>query len=590
MNTSWLKLLREQRERNSSYLQCSTLIIPLVIFAWLAWRNRWIVDDGYIFLRVVDQITSGNGPVFNAGERVEAFSSTLWQALLVFSDLAIPVRLEWLAVLLGIVMSVSGLAMAMAGAASLARMHQPKALLLPFGVLLPLGVFIAWRFATSGMETGLVLGWLGACLYLLAHWATHTRRLSLPTAMLIGLGWLVRPELALFSGLFIITVLSLQWRQDGWRNRLLTLFAAGVVPVSYQIFRMGYYGTLVPNPALTKDASEIHWAEGWLYLLDFVNPYWLWLALLILCFGGYLPLIWGLWQQRARRALAVVCVFVIAGLLHATYIVAIGGDWLHGRLLLPAFYALALPVAVIPLSRAHSLALLIIPWAMACALWLRPPQLHTPSLMNPINAPSHNAVLIEKRGWGDQSMRERRLRQAGGFHADAVLGMRFQVIESAASGPYVRLPGLSARVLGLPSYALGPEWHVIDTFGLAHHIGSRFEVTPSLRIFPRKTGHKKALPTVWLAAMITPEGSRPDPAEFPGVSNPLIRDTSGDEFQRQVDTVRMVLKCPALNELHAAVTEPLDWQRFMTNFTGAWARTRLTIPPDPDLAWQKFCL
>ncbi len=585
-DATWLRVLRELGGRNRSILQCGLLVTPLIIFAWLGWRNRWIVDDGYIFLRIVDQITRGNGPVFNAGERVEAFSSALWQALLVLADLAIPLRLEWLAVLLGIALSVGGLALAMAGAAKIIRLYQPDALLLPFGILLPLSVFVAWRFASSGMETGLVLGWLGACLYVLACWARDASRLTWPAAMLIGLGWLVRPELALFSALFIATVLLLQWRQDSWRDRLLTLLAAGLIPVSYQIFRMGYYGSLVPNPALTKDAADIYWAEGWLYLLDFANTYWLWLALLILLMGAYLPLVWGLWQQRAHRALAVAGVFVIAGLLQALYITVIGGDWLHGRLLLPAFYALALPVAIIPLARTHALAVLIVPWALASAISLRPPP---PQITDMVVLPTHNHVLIETRGWGQQSLRQQRLERAGGFHADVVLGMRFQPIESATPGPYLRLPGISARVLGLPPYALGPDWHVIDALGLAHHITARMEVTPSLSFFPRKAGHKKSLPVVWLAAMITAEDSQPDPAEFPGAFNPLIPDTHGDEFQRQVEIVRMVLKCPALSELHAAVTEPLDWQRFVANFTGAWTRTRLTIPPHPDHAWQKFC-
>ena len=32
-------------------------------------------DDGYIYLRVVDQLLAGNGPVFNNGERMEAATS-----------------------------------------------------------------------------------------------------------------------------------------------------------------------------------------------------------------------------------------------------------------------------------------------------------------------------------------------------------------------------------------------------------------------------------------------------------------------------------------------------------------------------------
>ena len=35
-------------------------------------------DDGLIVLRTVRNLLAGNGPVFNAGERVEANTSTAW--------------------------------------------------------------------------------------------------------------------------------------------------------------------------------------------------------------------------------------------------------------------------------------------------------------------------------------------------------------------------------------------------------------------------------------------------------------------------------------------------------------------------------
>ena len=45
---------------------------------WGAWERRWIADDGLIVLRTVRNLLAGNGPVFNAGERVEANTSTAW--------------------------------------------------------------------------------------------------------------------------------------------------------------------------------------------------------------------------------------------------------------------------------------------------------------------------------------------------------------------------------------------------------------------------------------------------------------------------------------------------------------------------------
>ena len=45
----------------------------LLVFTIAAWHYRWMSDDGFINLRVVSELRAGHGPVFNPGERVEAF-------------------------------------------------------------------------------------------------------------------------------------------------------------------------------------------------------------------------------------------------------------------------------------------------------------------------------------------------------------------------------------------------------------------------------------------------------------------------------------------------------------------------------------
>ena len=195
-------------------LQRAVFALPIALFAVAGWTQRWIVDDGFIYLRVVQQIVSGNGPVFNEGERVEAFTSPLWLAALSVADLVAPIRLEWLAVGLGIALSAVGLSLMMAGAAALVRRTGPGALLVPFGALVLPALIPVWIFQTSGLENGLVLCWLGACLFVLARWARSTRRMPWQVAVVIGLGWLVRPELVLFSAVFVLAVLAVEWSHD----------------------------------------------------------------------------------------------------------------------------------------------------------------------------------------------------------------------------------------------------------------------------------------------------------------------------------------------------------------------------------------
>ena len=67
-----------------------------------------------------------------------------------------------------------------------------------------------------------------------------------------------------------------------WRLRAGIVVVAGVLPVGYQIFRMGYYALLVPNPAVAKDASGSSGRRGFDYVGNLFSPYLLVLPLILL--------------------------------------------------------------------------------------------------------------------------------------------------------------------------------------------------------------------------------------------------------------------------------------------------------------------
>src|SRR5207244_12293235 len=92
------------------------LSAPVVAFVGAGWAHRWITDDGFIYLRVVQQIRAGNGPVFNDGQRVEAFTGPVWLAVPTIADAVMPIRLEWIAGVPGPRPSASGLAEPIAAA------------------------------------------------------------------------------------------------------------------------------------------------------------------------------------------------------------------------------------------------------------------------------------------------------------------------------------------------------------------------------------------------------------------------------------------------------------------------------------------
>src|SRR5690606_15784881 len=94
-------------------------LLPAVFFAIMIWQRRWTADDGFINIRIVANLLAGDGPVFNAGERVEAYTSTLWMgviALLGWLGIGLEEGAMWAA--LGF--SVLGVVLAQLGAITLA--------------------------------------------------------------------------------------------------------------------------------------------------------------------------------------------------------------------------------------------------------------------------------------------------------------------------------------------------------------------------------------------------------------------------------------------------------------------------------------
>ena len=377
------------------------MLVVAAMFGWGAWERRWIADDGLIVLRTVRNLLAGNGPVFNAGERVEANTSTVWTYLIYLGGvIGGPVRLEYVALFVSLVLSVLGVVLAMLGAA---RLYAPslqgrRALMLPAGVLVYIAVPPARDFATSGLENGLVLSYLGLLWWMMVCWsqalrvsgpsqpAAPGRRSGTPTirrqpiglsppepghvvsrffdaalAFVAGMSVLVRPELALVGGLALVMMLI---AARGWHRRWLIILAGGFVPVAYQIFRMGYYGLLFPGTALAKDASGSKWPQGFTYLANFNEPYLLWAPAILLVGLAVVVMVtrgqpwWirrtvapghGRLARTVQSPPAVVIFIVVSGLLQALYWIRQGGDFMHGRVLLTPLFCLLAPVAVIPL-------------------------------------------------------------------------------------------------------------------------------------------------------------------------------------------------------------------------------------------------
>jgi arabinofuranosyltransferase len=588
-----------------------SVVVVAVLFGWGAWQRRWIADDGLIVLRTVRNLLAGNGPVFNKGERVEANTSTLWTYLVTFASwIGGSVQLEYIALTLALTLSVAGVVFAMLGTG---RLYAPglrgkRALLLPAGVLVYIAIPPARDFATSGLENGLVLAYLGLLWWMMVCWSqalrtenTLSRPFEMTLACVAGLSVLVRPELALIGGLALVMLLIAARDR---KRRLLIVAAGGLLPVAYEVFRMGYYGLLVPGTAIAKDATGAKWDQGFSYLANFNQPYLLWIPIMLLAAVGLVmfatrtmpwwtthrpPTGVGRLARTIQSPPAVVAFMVLSGVLQALYWVRQGGDFMHGRVLLTPLFCVLMPIAVIPVvlpdgtrftrvggyllaGSTTAMWLAIVGWSLWAA--------NSPGMGSDATRVTHSGIVDERRFYAQATGHAHPLTAADYLDYPRMRSM-LKAIDNTPDGalllpsgnydqwdvvpaipPPPPAPGeppsdergphtVFFTNMGMTAMNVGLDVRVIDQIGLANPLAAH-----TARIEDGRIGHDKNLFPDWAVA----EG--PFLKEYPYIPPYLDEDW--------IAQAQAALECPATDAMLNAVRGPMGPRRFLSNLLHAY--------------------
>jgi hypothetical protein len=275
-------------------------------------RVWFLGDDAMISMRYAHNLAQGQGLTWNPGERIEGYTNFLWVLFMSLVHL-LPVSLNQssLVVLVANLLLAVATLPAVAGLVDMVAVRAPAAR--TPAVALALAAFVFDRslmvWSTGGYEvTVLAFGftWL---LYRTGR-EIEAGRPRLATFIGAGLLAVIRADSLILTA--IICLLALLF--NGQRQKVLLYSAlAGLFFAAHLLFRLAYYGDLLPNTAYLKAASfDGRWRAGLTYAWAFMRDYWLYLVLAI---AGVVR------AGRPFQAALLAAIFLYIG-----YVAAIGGD------------------------------------------------------------------------------------------------------------------------------------------------------------------------------------------------------------------------------------------------------------------------
>lgn len=416
-----------------------------IYFAYNTWKAREVlIDDAFISYRYAANWVNGKGVCFNPGETVEGYTNFLWMAI---SAAAIALGGDPVAVTVSL--GVYSFLAALVLCAWIAFFKSRAGLSVALIASLPLGLFILPKGFASLAGTGLETSFLGLVLLLIGlsnhvwtrrGWVFAGFASSLP---LIAL--LTRLDAALPVVTSGIVYFFQNLRVEGARAstlRTVGRFGPALLGLAgFLAWKQTYYGAIIPNTYWAKGADFVPILVGIRYAVGFLrHAPWVMLLAPLAIFAAIAP-------NPGRRFSAYA---VLSCLLHAAYVVKVGGDFMQWRFMwevVPLFLAAcAFGLSSFP-SRAvaASVAILALPLATTEPYYEHSHGMHEPEKMN------------------DYTRAGVRVGQAlSGLPPDTLVATTL----AGTVGYYSRLPVLDqwglndAHVARLPITAFGARGHV----------------------------------------------------------------------------------------------------------------------------------
>jgi arabinofuranosyltransferase len=470
----------------------------IAAFSYVFLANAWVGDDAYITYRVVWNFLHGYGPVFNPGERVQAYTHPLWMFVI---SAAYAVTREFF--FTGLAVSYAFSVAAVSRVTRTAESFGGGALALL--ILLSSKAFI--DYTGSGLEyplSYLLLALFYTRFVRLDDASVRTPRELRTFGLLAGLAFVNRIDSVL---LYVGPLLWLASRTRDKRSHLRALAVAFIVPVvPWLLFATFYYGFPLPNTYYAKVAtgipSSLLYRQGVAYVLNSI---------------GHDPVtlgVIGIVAALALRSRVPVKLTAASALLYVAYTVSVGGDFMSGRFFAQPFLICVL--ALVPMIET------------ATVLWLAA-GLVLYNVLIPL-VPAKTTAAYDA-GWPWRS--QNGIKDERGHYHRITNVLFFSPFRQLPDHTWIR-EGVSFRngpdkvtvqgSIGFYGLMAGPEKRIVDRNALSDPLLARLPVSPRL-YFEFFAGHYfRDIPEGYLESIDTGPNR---------LTEPLLRDYY-DRLQRVV--------------------------------------------------------
>lgn len=458
----------------------------LVLFFFVLIKNAWLSDDSYITLRTVYNFIHGYGLTWNIDERVQTYTHPLWMLLLSGSYFFL--RSIYFSSLL-LSLTISMLAMTL-----FAARLAPSSFAAVVGVTILAASKSFIDYSTSGLENPLthLLIVLFAIIFLQAQ---QSKR-SLLWLSLLGCAMILN---RMDTVLLFLPALLVAWYQAPHpRLKAFRTVALAFLPfVAWELFSLFYYGFLFPNTAYAKLNTGIPTGQlvkqGIVYLISSFtfDP------LLFIILVSAIVLVFTLRDWKSLPLL-------LGMLLYLGYVVRVGGDFMAGRFLTPAYLmAVILLLRNIPSSARLFYAVVFV---AVVALGFLVPN----SRWYVINPSTQFTDTRNPSGIIDEY----------DYYAYATNLLKFQRNEVIPNS-YLTQKGLAAQqnhekvaifnAIGYFGYEAGPQVHVLDDLALGDPLLARLPLSPA-ELSRWRAGHfQRDIPPGYLQTLETGNNAIQDP-------------------------------------------------------------------------------